>query len=343
MYPLLDQYFGGIIKRYLLFIGIGTPLSLIVGLWVFPMFSGKSGNSVPVENEKVYNVPERSEIRTDQQTAKESVSSPQPEQGQEGSPPQKNPNLEKINRLREIEAQFIKPQSTRDPTKILELLALQEEMLKLQQELGILNVEGGDPFLSNKIGQLVLSNMTNDNRLPVSVGEEMVDVLVEGGDIDGAATIYMATQRAMENGDEFFTPEHWTEWETSEQGGSEHSAVTIDPCCPDETTQAPFEDGHGHSTPTNPPITTQTAKNVKAELSEELSLERFDKGRQLIDEYGLEEGLRRLREIDPEAARRFEREDPSVSSREQGENREPSRDAPKGHTHPDGQSHDDSP
>ena len=39
----------------------------------------------------------------------------------------------------------------------------------------------------------------------------------------------------------------------------------------------------------------------------QLSPERFDKARQLIDEYGIEEGLRRLRASDPEAARRFER------------------------------------
>ena len=37
-------------------------------------------------------------------------------------------------------------------------------------------------------------------------------------------------------------------------------------------------------------------------------LEHFDKAQQLIDQYGTEEGLRRLREVDPEAARQFERE-----------------------------------
>ena len=59
---------------------------------------------------------------------------------------------------------------------------------------------------------------------------------------------------------------------------------------------------------------------IEAELSEELSPERFDKVQQLIDQYGSEEGLRRFREMDPEAARRFEREQrkPSVPS-ESGE------------------------
>ena len=47
-----------------------------------------------------------------------------------------------------------------------------------------------------------------------------------------------------------------------------------------------------HSTPTGEP----------------LSPDRFDKAQQLIDQYGTEEGLRRLRESDPDAARQFERE-----------------------------------
>ena len=68
-------------------------------------------------------------------------------------------------------------------------------------------------------------------------------------------------------------------------------------------------------------------------IGEQLSPERFDKARRLIDEYGTEEGLRRFREMDPEAARHFE-----------GQRRgEPSRDAPKGHTHPNDPSPDDSP
>ena len=47
-------------------------------------------------------------------------------------------------------------------------------------------------------------------------------------------------------------------------------------------------------------------QGIEAELTEGLSPERFDKAKQLIDQYGTAEGLRRLWEIDPEAARRFE-------------------------------------
>ena len=59
-----------------------------------------------------------------------------------------------------------------------------------------------------------------------------------------------------------------------------------------------------------------TLEGIDAELSEGVSAEHFDKAQQFIDQYGTEEGLRRLRKIDPEAARQFERE------------RRPSRDAP---------------
>ena len=51
-----------------------------------------------------------------------------------------------------------------------------------------------------------------------------------------------------------------------------------------------------------------TTQGIEAELSKGLSPERFDKAQQLIDQSGTEEGLRRLWEMDPEAARQFERE-----------------------------------
>ena len=50
-----------------------------------------------------------------------------------------------------------------------------------------------------------------------------------------------------------------------------------------------------------------TPEGIEAELSEGGSTDPFDKARQLIDQYGTEEGLRRLRETDPDAARQFER------------------------------------
>ena len=61
---------------------------------------------------------------------------------------------------------------------------------------------------------------------------------------------------------------------------------------------------------------TLTPQGIEAELSQGVSSDSFDKAQQLIDQYGAEEGLRRLREMDPEAARQFERERRPVPSRD---------------------------
>ena len=63
-----------------------------------------------------------------------------------------------------------------------------------------------------------------------------------------------------------------------------------------------------------------TPEGIEAELSEGVSADHFSKAQQLIDQYGTEEGLRRLREMAPDAARQFEQERRPV----------PSRDAPDG-------------
>ena len=51
-----------------------------------------------------------------------------------------------------------------------------------------------------------------------------------------------------------------------------------------------------------------TPQGIGSELIEGLSTNPADRAQKLIDQYGTEEGLRRLREVDPEAARQFERE-----------------------------------
>ena len=66
-------------------------------------------------------------------------------------------------------------------------------------------------------------------------------------------------------------------------------------------------------------------------MGEGLSLDSYDTAKQLFDRYGTAEGLRRLREMDPDAAERFER------------GRRPSRDAPKDDAYSDNQPPDDSP
>ena len=59
-----------------------------------------------------------------------------------------------------------------------------------------------------------------------------------------------------------------------------------------------------------------TPEGIEAELSEGLSTSPVDKAQQLIDEYGTAEGLRRLKEMDPEAARQFEQRHRPVPSRD---------------------------
>ena len=78
------------------------------------------------------------------------------------------------------------------------------------------------------------------------------------------------------------------------------------------------EDRHVHETPTPKTPAPTAAKGVEASGSEGLSPEQRDQAKAFFDQYGTEEGLRRLREMDPEATRQFERRGA------------PSRDAPKG-------------
>ena len=66
---------------------------------------------------------------------------------------------------------------------------------------------------------------------------------------------------------------------------------------------------HVHETPASqPPVPPAAANNVESSSWEELLPEQRAQAKQLCDEYGTAEGLRRLREMDPDAAKRFERE-----------------------------------
>ena len=75
------------------------------------------------------------------------------------------------------------------------------------------------------------------------------------------------------------------------------------------------ESGRGERQPPVPSAPL-TVSNQETEFHDGVSSMRFDKAQQLINQYGREEGLRRLQETDPEAARRFERErrEPPVRS-----------------------------
>ena len=54
------------------------------------------------------------------------------------------------------------------------------------------------------------------------------------------------------------------------------------------------------------PSAPEPVSSQETSDQERVSPERFDKAQQLIDQYGTEEGLRRFREMDPEAARQYE-------------------------------------
>ena len=89
----------------------------------------------------------------------------------------------------------------------LRMLDLEEEMLTIQQEQGLLHTHGGNPFNEIKMMRLVFSSLT-DGKVPVSIGEQIATYLEEDGQHEAAAMYRVVTQRAIENGDEFYKPEH---------------------------------------------------------------------------------------------------------------------------------------
>ena len=83
---------------------------------------------------------------------------------------------------------------------------------------------------------------------------------------------------------------------------------SVDKVPPVDGTRIHPEGGHVHELP--------TAESQETQPGEGVSPERFNKAQQLIDQYGTEEGLRRFREMDPEAARQFEQERRPTPARE---------------------------
>ena len=71
------------------------------------------------------------------------------------------------------------------------------------------------------------------------------------------------------------------------------------------TPSRPSEAGIEVSNKTSAP---STAESIETQPRKQLSLECFDKAQRFIEQDGRKEGLRRLRETDPEAAAQFERE-----------------------------------
>lgn len=112
-------------------------------------------------------------------------------------------------RLLDIDAemQTLAPFINEDRDIHLRFLDLQEESLKIHQARGTLHIEGISPFIAIKIDRLILK-ATTDGKIPVSIGEEIAALYAENGLHPLAHRIRVLTQRAMENGDEFYKQEH---------------------------------------------------------------------------------------------------------------------------------------
>ncbi len=84
------------------------------------------------------------------------------------------------------------------------------------------------------------------------------------------------------------------------------------------------DEGHIHEPLTIQPPRPTDAKSVEADGWEGLSPKQREQAKQLFDQYGTEEGLRRLREMAPDTAERFEADKSRPPSREQaGQKRRP--------------------
>ena len=117
------------------------------------------------------------------------------------------------------------------------------------------------------------------------------------------------------------------------QGISEGTPVTPEPKTSVMSDHVHDEDRNAHEPPTRQPPIPMAARGVEAGDWEGLSSEQRENVKQLFDEYGTEEGLRRLRTMDPEAARQFDRQRPAESPR----------DVPPNDGYSDGQSTDEVP
>ena len=95
-----------------------------------------------------------------------------------------------------------------DPESALQAINLRQEILQIEKELGTAVFHGSDPIIALEIDKLVLSNLTKDGQIPVSIGLQMADLLEKNQEFELAERVRRATQRALENGDQFFKPEH---------------------------------------------------------------------------------------------------------------------------------------
>lgn len=102
------------------------------------------------------------------------------------------------------------------PQDTLKVLELQEEMLRIGEELGTNRYDDGGSFddflrfseMMREMGRFMSSHMTKGGKLPVSKAPEMADML-EKWDADAGEKMRKVIQNAIENGDEFIQRKHF--------------------------------------------------------------------------------------------------------------------------------------
>ena len=102
-----------------------------------------------------------------------------------------------------------------DPHDALKVLELQEEMLRIGEELGTNRYDDGGSFddflrvseMMREMGRFMAKHMTKDGKFPVSKGMELADML-EKLDSEAPRRMRKVIQNAIESGDEFIQHEH---------------------------------------------------------------------------------------------------------------------------------------
>ena len=110
--------------------------------------------------------------------------------------------------LREQLQEMLPIDGIAEPERALQAINLQQEIYRIGKELGTVEFSGGDPMVAFEINKLVLSNLTPDGEIPVSIGTQFAELLEKSGEKEIAAGIRRAMQRAVENGDTVFKREH---------------------------------------------------------------------------------------------------------------------------------------
>ncbi len=117
-----------------------------------------------------------------------------------------------INRQVEIQAQLeamAREDGSVAPRDIPKSLVLFEETVRISQELGTLSSDdSSNAFSMIERSKFIASHTTEDGKVPVSIGSQVSDMFEKDGNHEAAEAMRIITQRALENGDEFFKPEH---------------------------------------------------------------------------------------------------------------------------------------